>query len=100
MAAHDEILEATRRIAAKVASGALKPESIDVSVVENELFTAGMPPVDLLVRTAGERRLSNFLLWQACGAEYYASPVCWPEFTARDLEAAVLDFAARKMKTA
>ncbi len=95
--AHDEILEAARRIAARATAGTLDPEAIDENVFESELFTAGMPPVDLLIRTAGERRLSNFLLWQAGGAEYYASPVCWPEFQTRDLEAAVLDFAHRKM---
>ena len=97
---HDEILDATQRLVAKAAAGLIDPEAIDERVFENELFTAGMPPVDLLVRTAGERRLSNFLLWQASGAEYVASPVCWPEFQARDLEAAVLNFAHRKIKTA
>ncbi len=97
---HDEILEATQRLAAKAAAGLIDPNAIDERVFENELFTAGMPPVDLLVRTAGERRLSNFLLWQASGAEYFASPICWPEFEARDLEAAVMEFAQRKRKTA
>jgi len=97
---HDEILDATQRIAARAASGELDPDTIDANMIENELFTAGMPTVDLLIRTAGERRLSNFLLWQACGAEYYASPVCWPEFTARDLESAVVEYAQRRMKTA
>ncbi len=94
--AHDEILDVAKRLAEKAASGALDPDAIDETCVENELFTAGMPAVDLLIRTAGERRLSNFLLWQAGGAEYHATPVCWPEFQAGDLEIAVRDYARRK----
>ena len=59
-----------------------------LELLEQALFTSGMPPVDLLIRTAGERRLSNFLLWQACGAEFHVTPVCWPEFDAEELKAA------------
>jgi len=55
-----------------------------------------MPPLDLLVRTAGERRLSNFLLWQACDAEFYVTGVCWPEFQQQDLESAINEFARRR----
>jgi undecaprenyl diphosphate synthase len=92
---HDEILEAARSLAAKAASGKLNAAQITAREFESELYTAKMPPVDLLIRTAGERRLSNFLLWQASGAEYVASPVCWPEFQARELEAAVRVYAQR-----
>ena len=94
--AHDEILEAARKLARQCASGKLDAKTLTAETFENELQTAGMPPVELLIRTAGERRLSNFLLWQASGAEYYASPVCWPEFQTAQLEAAVRDFARRK----
>jgi undecaprenyl diphosphate synthase len=94
--AHDEILNAVQNLAAKVAAGKISSDQINESVFETALSTAGMPPLDLLIRTAGERRLSNFLLWQACEAEFYVTQVCWPEFTQDDLEAAIKEFAKRR----
>ncbi|HYG75063.1 MAG TPA: polyprenyl diphosphate synthase [Planctomycetota bacterium] len=94
--AQGEILNAAQALARRVTRGELKADDITEDVLKNTLYTAGMPPLDLLIRTAGERRLSNFLLWQACDAEFYVTPVCWPEFEQRDLEAAVLEFARRR----
>ncbi|HEY3320321.1 MAG TPA: polyprenyl diphosphate synthase [Planctomycetota bacterium] len=94
--AHDEILTALRRVADQVADGKMSPSEISEATIEQNLYTAGMPPLDLLIRTAGERRLSNFLLWQACGAEFYVTPLCWPEFRQTELEAAIHEYAARR----
>ena len=94
--AQDEILSASRGVLEHVASGKLSPAEIDEPAIEKELFTAGMPPLDLLIRTAGERRLSNFLLWQASHAEFYVTPICWPEFGKDALEGAILEYARRK----
>jgi len=94
--AHDEILVAAQKLAKRVASGELKSSEITEDVFGETLYTAGMPPLDLLVRTAGERRLSNFLLWQACDAEFYVTGVCWPEFQQQDLESAINEFARRR----
>lgn len=93
--AHDEIVDSARELAHQVADGKLKPSEITEDLFDRTLFTSGMPPLDLLIRTAGERRLSNFLLWQACDAEFCVTPVCWPEFEARDLEAAIVEFSKR-----
>jgi undecaprenyl diphosphate synthase len=88
---HDELSDA----AGAMAASATDARQIDADAFAEHLFTAGMPPLDLLVRTAGERRLSNFLLWQSCGAEFYSTNVCWPEFREPDLQAAIVDFAQR-----
>jgi len=90
--AQDEILAAAKKSLEQVATGAVQPDQIGAAHFENELYTAGMPRLDLLIRTAGERRLSNFLLWQANGAHFHVTSVCWPDFTEKDLAAAVLDF--------
>ncbi|MCY3023642.1 MAG: polyprenyl diphosphate synthase [Planctomycetota bacterium] len=94
--AQDEILNAARALAARAAAGELTPADINEELLEQALFTSGMPPVDLLIRTAGERRLSNFLLWQACGAEFHVTARCWPEFRRTDLEAAIVEYARRR----
>jgi undecaprenyl diphosphate synthase len=93
--AQDEILETARSLVACAAEGSIKPEQIDAPCLERALFTGKMPPLDLLIRTAGERRLSNFLLWQACDAEFYHTQVCWPDFRSQHLEAAIIDYAQR-----
>jgi undecaprenyl diphosphate synthase len=90
--ARDEILHATRSVLQQVSEGKIRPEEITAASLENQLYTAGSPKLDLLIRTAGEQRLSNFLLWQAEGAHFHVSDVCWPEFTEKNLEAAILDF--------
>lgn len=78
---HAELTRAARRLAARCARGELKPEDIAEADVENELYTAGLPPVDLLIRTSGEVRTSNFLPWQAAYAEMVFDPILWPDYT-------------------
>ena len=91
---HDEIVRATRRLAEQVRRG-LDPGSIERAHIEGELDTSGLPPLDLLIRTSGEHRLSNFMLWQAAYAELLFVDTLWPDFGASDLEAAVQAYAAR-----
>jgi undecaprenyl diphosphate synthase len=90
-----EITDAVRSIAGKVRSGDLDPESIDEATVAAHLDTAGLPDPDLLIRTAGELRISNYLLWQISYAEIHVTDVLWPEFTESDLHRALHDFAGR-----
>lgn len=93
-----EIADAARRIAEAVRSGAIDPSSIDEDLFSSYLYTAGSPEPDLLIRTAGELRVSNFLLWQISYAEFYVTEVLWPDFRARHLHEAFLAFAARDRK--
>ena len=91
----DEIARAARRIAADVAAGRLRPEDVDERAVAARLDTAGWPDPDLVLRTAGELRVSNFLLWQISYAELFVSDKCWPAFQIDDLHEAFRSFAAR-----
>ena len=91
----EEILDATRAIAAKVAAGELAPEAITAEQFGQNLYTAGIPDPDLLIRTAGEMRLSNYLLWQISYAELYITETLWPEFAEQDLHEAVRAYAKR-----
>jgi undecaprenyl diphosphate synthase len=93
-----EILDGVRRIAQRVAAGELRPDDIEEATISNALGTAGLPDPDLLVRTAGEMRLSNFLLWQISYAELYVTPVLWPDFGASELHAAILAYARRERR--
>jgi undecaprenyl diphosphate synthase len=90
-----EMVEATRRIAAEVAAGRLAPEAIDEEVVAANLFTAGIPDPDLIIRTSGEQRISNFLLWQGAYAELVFMETLWPEFGRAELESAIREFHGR-----
>ena len=90
-----EMVDAVRRIAREVQAGKLVPEEITETVLAGQLYTAGMPDPDLLIRTAGEMRISNFLLWQISYAELWVTQLCWPEFQIQDLHQAIRDFAAR-----
>ena len=90
-----EITRAARLLAEQAAAGALDPAAIDEDAVAAELYTAPWPDPDLLIRTSGEMRISNFLLWQLAYAELYVTPVLWPDFTRRDLFEAILDFQRR-----
>jgi undecaprenyl diphosphate synthase len=90
-----EIVDAVQSIARDVAAGSLSPEAIDESQISDRLYTAGMADPDLLIRTAGEMRVSNFLLWQISYAELWITPKCWPEFRQPDLLEALRDFASR-----
>ena len=90
-----EIVDAVRAIAHKAAAGRLGVDEIDEACVSNHLYTAGMSDPDLVIRTAGEMRVSNYLLWQISYAELWVTETCWPDFQAADLHAALRDFAAR-----
>jgi len=92
---HLEIAAAVRRIAAKVKGGELDPAKIDPAVIESHLDTAGTPHPDLVIRTSGERRLSNFLLWQSAYSEFVFTDVLWPDFDRATLEDAIREFQAR-----
>ncbi len=90
-----EMVDAVRRISEDVAKGLLKPTAIDEHIISDYLYTSGMPDPDLLIRTAGEMRVSNFLLWQISYAELWVTDKCWPEFEVDDLHRAMHDFAHR-----
>jgi len=90
-----EMVDAVRRIAQETVAGQLDPGSIDEACLANHLYTAGMPDPDLLIRTAGEMRISNFLLWQISYAELWVTERCWPEFEIADLHQAIREFADR-----
>jgi undecaprenyl diphosphate synthase len=94
----DEIVRATRNLAHQVASGALAPERIDEDLFERELLTAGVPDPDLLIRTSGEQRISNFLLWQCAYAELVFVDTLWPDFGKEHLERAVAEFRRRERR--
>lgn len=93
--ARAEIVRAARLLAAEVAAGSRKPEEIDEAAIAARLFTADCPDPDLLIRTSGEQRISNFLLWQLAYTEIYISSVLWPDFSRRDLYGAILEFQNR-----
>ena len=90
-----EIVQAARRIAEKVRCGELSAEEIDEAVFERHLLTAGIPDPDLVIRTSGEKRISNFLLWQTAYAEFVFVDRLWPDFTKEDLEDAIREFHRR-----
>ena len=93
-----EIVDAVRKIADEVQAGQLSPEELDEAAITNRLYTAGTPDPDLLVRTSGEMRLSNFLLWQLAYTELYVTDVYWPDFRRPELEAAISSFGRRKRR--
>src|SRR5262249_14366908 len=93
-----ELIDAARSLAEQVKQGTLQPEQIDESAFGNALYTAGMPDPDLLIRTAGEMRVSNFLLWQISYAELWVTERCWPDFDRQTLHQALHDFAARERR--
>jgi undecaprenyl diphosphate synthase len=93
-----EIASAAQALAKKAIDGEIDPAAIDEDAVERELHTHGLPDLDLLIRTSGEVRLSNFLLWQAAYAELVFTPTLWPDFGEDDLAAAVEQFAMRERR--
>ncbi len=93
-----EITHAMRRVARAVKDGQLSLDEIEPAVVSSYLYSADIPDPDLLIRTAGEMRLSNFLLWQAAYSELYITPVLWPEFTPCQFELAVAEFSLRQRR--
>jgi undecaprenyl diphosphate synthase len=96
--ARQEITEAARTIAMKAAAGELDPASINEELVANHLETAGIPDPDLMIRTSGEQRVSNFLLWQLAYAELVFTDTLWPDFSWSDLEEAINEFHRRERR--
>jgi undecaprenyl diphosphate synthase len=90
-----EIIDAVKKIAGKYKAGKLKLKDIDEDCISNHLYTAGLTEPDLLIRTANEMRISNFLLWQISYSEFYVTKTFWPDFKRKDLEKAILAYAKR-----
>jgi undecaprenyl diphosphate synthase len=93
-----EITRAARLLAERVQRGTLDPADIDEAAIEAELYTAGLPDPDLLIRTSGEQRISNFMLWQLAYTELYITPVLWPEFRREQLFDAIYDYQKRERR--
>jgi undecaprenyl diphosphate synthase len=93
-----ELVDAVRRIAQEVQAGKVTPEAIDASLIASHLYTAGMPDPDLVIRTAGEMRLSNFLLWQAAYSELWVTDVLWPDFRPEHLAQALRAYSQRERR--
>ncbi|HML10965.1 MAG TPA: isoprenyl transferase [Stellaceae bacterium] len=93
-----EIITAMRTLAEKAVAGELAPEAIDEAIVTRNLFTADLPDPDLLIRTSGEQRISNFLLWQCAYAELVFTKTLWPDFGRADLEQAIADYGGRERR--
>lgn len=93
-----EIVGAARRLAMQVRDGSLAPEQISEKLFANALLTADLPDLDLVIRTSGEQRLSNFMLWQCSYAEFYFTKVLWPDFGSKELMAALDDFRSRQRR--
>jgi undecaprenyl diphosphate synthase len=93
-----EIARAARKLAQQVADGELTAAEVDEARMDQTIHTREMPPVDLCIRTSGEQRLSNFMLWQLAYAELYFSPLLWPDFGAEAFDAALADFSQRKRR--
>lgn len=96
--AREEIVDAARRLAAEVAAGRLRAEDIDEAVFARYLYDPEAPDPDLLIRTGGEMRLSNFLLWQISYAEFYVTPELWPDFRREHLHRAIVEFNSRERR--
>jgi undecaprenyl diphosphate synthase len=94
----DEILRAARLLAAACAAGEMSPDDLDEAVFSRHLYTGDMPDPDLLIRTSGEERISNFLLWQIAYTELYVSPVYWPDFREPQLMEALADYQRRERR--
>jgi len=89
-----EILNAVQRIMIE----GISPQSLDEKLFSNYLYTAGLPDVDLVIRTGGELRISNFLVWQAAYSEYYFTPILWPDFNEKELDKALLSYSQRQRR--
>lgn len=94
----DEIKQAVQQIAKEVKAGDLSVEEINEEVIENHLMTADLPPLDLMIRTSGEQRISNYLLWQLAYAELYFTNVAWPDFKENQLYEAIYDYQKRNRR--
>ena len=94
----EELIKTIKEISLKVKNNLISPENIDKSVINNHLYTRDLPDVDLLIRTSGEQRISNFLLWQIAYAELYFTEVLWPDFTKENLFEAILNYQNRERR--
>lgn len=94
----EEITEAMKQIAAEIADGLIQIENINESLIASRLYTAGMPDPDLLIRTGGEKRVSNYLLWQIAYSEFYFTPKLWPDFDEEDLYESILSYQERERR--
>lgn len=94
----DEIVRATKRIATKVKDGEIDPNDITIDMISDNLDTKEIPDPDLLIRTSGEERLSNYLLWQLAYSEFYFTDVPWPDFSKKDLEEAIEEYGRRNRR--
>ena len=96
--AREELADAASRLARRAAAGTLDPMSITPEVLDSEMLTAGLPDPDLIIRTSGEYRLSNFLLWQSAYSEFYFTDVLWPDFDTEELDRALETYAGRQRR--
>ena len=94
----DELINTVKQISVKVKNNIISPELIDESVINEHLYTQNLPDVDLLIRTSGEQRISNFLLWQIAYAEFYFTKVFWPDFTKEYLYEAIVNYQKRERR--
>ena len=94
----DEICHAAKVLAQQVKEGKLEPEDITMDMIEKNLYTEEIPPVDLVIRPSGEQRLSNFMIWQAAYAEFYYTNILWPDFKGSDLDKAVIAYSERNRR--
>ena len=94
----DELAHAARILAQKAVNGEIKPEDITEQSIAGELYTKGIPDVDLVIRPSGELRLSNYLIWQCAYAEYYFTDILWPDFTPAELDKALIEFGRRQRR--
>ena len=93
-----EIVHAVQQAVSLARQGTLTPEAVDEALVDSLMYTAGQPPVDLIIRPSGEQRISNFLLWQGAYAEFVFMDVLWPDFTSGDLDRAIAEFQRRSRR--
>lgn len=94
----EEIIKTIKEISLKVKNNLISPENIDESVINSHLYTQNLPDVDLLIRTSGEQRISNFLLWQIAYAELYFTDILWPDYTKDNLFEAILNYQNRERR--
>ena len=94
----EEIIDAVKAITHKVKNSIISPEKVDESTIIEHLYTQNLPPVDLLIRTSGEERISNFLLWHIAYAELYFTKTLWPDFKKKDLKKALINYSKRERR--
>jgi undecaprenyl diphosphate synthase len=96
--AREELIQAVKKISIKVKNNIISEETIDESIINQHLYTHNLPDVDLVIRTSGEHRISNFLLWQIAYAEFYFTEVLWPDFSENDLYEAIISYQKRERR--